>query len=159
MKAVRTGWLLPLLCLVVALPALAVDVPLDDPALEERARHLMREVRCVVCQSQSIGESDAGIAVDLRRLIRAEIAAGRSDDEIRSFLVERYGDFVLFTPPFRAETLVLWIGPFVVLALGFAFMIRFLRRRPNAVLPASLDADEKQRIARALGEDGGGSAA
>ncbi|TDQ83144.1 cytochrome c-type biogenesis protein CcmH [Dongia mobilis] len=159
MKTARTGWLLPLICLVVALPALAVDVPLDDPALEERARHLMREVRCVVCQSQSIGESDAGIAVDLRRLIRAEIAAGKSDDEIRNFLVERYGDFVLFTPPFRAETMVLWIGPFVVLGLGLAFMIRFLRRRPSVAMPSSLDAEERQRIARALGKDGGENAA
>jgi cytochrome c-type biogenesis protein CcmH len=159
MMRICAAWLVPLCLLVAALQALAADVPLSDPALEQRARHLMKEVRCVVCQSQSIDESDAGIAVDLRRLIRAEIAAGRSDADIRRFLVDRYGDFVLFTPPFKVETLVLWFGPFVVLAAGFAVMIRFLRRRQGVAAPAGLDAEERRRVARALGEEGGGGAA
>jgi cytochrome c-type biogenesis protein CcmH len=135
--------------------AIAADTPLPDPALETRARALMKEVRCVVCQAQSIDESDAGIAVDLRRLIREEIAAGKSDDDIRAFLVARYGDFILFKPPFKAETLVLWLGPFAVLGGGLGFVIWFLRRRPSAVAPADLDQEERQRVKQALSQDSG----
>jgi cytochrome c-type biogenesis protein CcmH len=131
-------------------PVIAADTPLADAALESRARDLMKEVRCVVCQSQSIDESDAGIAVDLRHLIREEIAAGKSDDEIRQFLVARYGDFILFRPPFKAETLVLWLGPFAVLIGGFVFVIRFLRRRPAQSLPTALNPDEMRRVSQAL---------
>lgn len=134
-------------------PALAADTPLADAALEARARNLMKEVRCVVCQAQSIDESDAGIAVDLRRLIREEIAAGKSDADIRQFLVARYGDFVLFKPPFKAETLVLWLGPFAVLAGGLAFVIFFLRRRPAQMVPAALNPDEARRVSQALAPD------
>lgn len=135
--------------------AMAADTPLPDPVQETRARALMKEVRCVVCQSQSIDESDAGIAVDLRSLIREEIAAGKSDDDIRAFLVARYGDFILFKPPFKAETLVLWLGPFVVLIGGLGFVIWFLRRR-TAAIPPALDQEERQRVARALSQENGG---
>lgn len=128
----------------------AADTQLADPALEDRARALMKEVRCVVCQSQSIDESDAGIAVDLRRLIREDIAAGKSDDEIRQFLVDRYGDFILFTPPFKAETLILWVGPFVMLLGGLAYVIWFLRRRQVAIQPPALSAEEQKRVQAAL---------
>lgn len=146
--------LLALLLAVGAGMASAADVPLPDHALETRARDLMKEVRCVVCQSQSIAESDAGIAVDLRRLIREEIAAGKSDDEIRDFLVARYGDFVLFSPPFKPETWILWLGPFVALALGGFFLLRFLRGRPATPVPP-LSQDERARIEAALAGDGG----
>lgn len=135
--------------------AMAADTPLSDPSLEARARALMKEVRCVVCQSQSIDESDAGIAVDLRSLIREEIAAGKSDDDIRDFLVARYGDFILFKPPFKAETLVLWLGPFAVLVGGFGFVVWFLRRRPAAGSPTALDQEERQRVAQALSQNNG----
>jgi len=128
----------------------AADTPLADTVLEARARDLMKEVRCVVCQSQSIDESDAGIATDLRQLIRDEIAGGKSDDDIRRFLVARYGDFILFRPPFKAETLVLWLGPFVVLAGGLVFVIRLLRRRPAQTMPAALNPDEMRRVSQAL---------
>ena len=142
-----------LVMLTLALPMAqgqAADMQLADPALESRARALMKEVRCVVCQSQSIDESDAGIAVDLRRLIREDIAAGKSDDEIRQFLVDRYGDFILFTPPFKAETLILWLGPFVMLLGGLAYIIWFLRRRQAALPPGGLSAEEQQRVRAAL---------
>lgn len=133
--------------------ASAADTPLADASQEARARDLMKEVRCVVCQSQSIDESDAGIAVDLRQLIREEIAAGKSDDDIRRFLVARYGDFILFRPPFKAETLVLWLGPFAVLAVGLVFVIRFLRRRPAQTQPPALSPDEMRRVSQALASD------
>ena len=142
---------LPLL-LAAMLGAFAADTPLADPALEARARDLMKEVRCVVCQAQSIAESDAGIAEDLRRLIREEIAAGKSDDDIRDFLVARYGDFVLFKPPFRPATWILWLGPFIALALGALFLFRFLRRRPSHQAPAPLSRDEQARVAAALAD-------
>lgn len=128
----------------------AADTPLADPALETRARALMKEVRCVVCQSQSIDESDAGIAVDLRHLIREDIAAGKSDDEIRQFLVDRYGDFILFKPPFKAETLILWLGPFVMLLGGLVYVVWFLRRKQAVPLPGGLSAEEQQRVKAAL---------
>ena len=146
-----------LLLSVAAHPAWAQtqvpDMPLGDPALEERARHLMKEVRCVVCQAQSIDESDAGIASDMRRLIREEIAAGKSDDEILAYLSDRYGDFVLFSPPFKARTLLLWVGPFLLLGFGGAIMILFFKRRAGAeaaTVAPRLSDEERRRVEAAL---------
>src|ERR1044072_1734591 len=115
-----TAWriILAALLLALAAPASAQEPQLADPALEQRARNLSHEIRCVVCQSQSVAESDADIARDMRVLIREQIAAGKSDQDIRDFLVARYGDFVLFKPPFKVTTYALWIGPFVLLALA-----------------------------------------
>jgi len=130
------------------------DTPLADPALEARARKLMADVRCVVCQAQSIAESDAGIAADMRRLIRGEIAAGKSDDEIRRYLADRYGDFVLFKPPFKAATWLLWAGPFLLLGLGAVVMVMFFRQRASpqtqTLAQAGLSAEERRRVAEAL---------
>ncbi|MBK8160355.1 MAG: cytochrome c-type biogenesis protein CcmH [Rhodospirillaceae bacterium] len=135
-------------------PALAQsaqpDQPLADPVLEARARQLMKDVRCVVCQAQSIAESDAGIASDMRKLIRVEIAAGKSDEEIRRFLADRYGDFVLFKPPFKISTALLWAGPFLLLAMGAVTMVLFFRRRARAPAPATLSAEEMRRVTAAL---------
>ena len=91
---------------------------LSDPAREARARHLQKELRCLVCQGESLDESNAPLAVDLRRLIRAHIKAGDSDVAIKSFLVARYGDFILMQPPFEASTYALWLTPLAVLILG-----------------------------------------
>jgi len=156
-------FILLLLCLsafaavgMVTLPDLAAaqdikpDVPLTDPALEARARKLMKDVRCVVCQAQSIDESDAGIASDMRQLIRSEIAAGKSDDEILTYLSDRYGDFVLFKPPFKASTALLWAGPFLLLALGAVIILVFFRKRDAASIQAGLSADELRRVEAAL---------
>jgi cytochrome c-type biogenesis protein CcmH len=143
--------LIAALLLVLAAPAFAQEQQLADPALEQRARNLSHEIRCVVCQSQSIAESDADIARDMRGLIREQIAAGRSDQEIRDYLVARYGDFVLFEPPFKATTYVLWIGPFVLLAAALIGVVFYFRRR--AAQPAAareLTAAERSRVTELL---------
>ncbi len=132
------------------------DQPLADPALETRARALMREIRCVVCQSQSIDESDADIAANLRNIVREQIAAGKTDGEIRDYLVARYGDFVLLKPPFNRSTLVLWLAPFalavVALVAGFVTLHRS-RRSGAAKAPADLSTAERERLQRLLVED------
>lgn len=142
--------LLALLWLAIT-PALAQEAQLADPKLEQRARDLSREIRCVVCQSQSIAESDAGIAKELRAMVREQIAAGRSNGEIKDYLVARYGDFVLFDPPFKASTYALWIGPFAVLVFAAIGVAVFFRRRAQE--PArvrELSADEHSRVERLL---------
>jgi cytochrome c-type biogenesis protein CcmH len=140
------------------------DTPLADPAQEARARVLMREIRCVVCQSQAIDESDAEIAAQLRNAIREQIAAGKSEAEIRDFLVARYGDFVLFKPPFKASTLLLWIGPFALAATGIGFVLLRRRAAPAGtgvdgagpvgagLAPAELSESERARVRRLLAE-------
>lgn len=136
-------------------PVWAQEPQLADPALEERARDLSREIRCVVCQSQSIAESDADIARDMRTLIREQISAGKSDQEIRDYLVARYGDFVLFEPPFKATTYVLWIGPFVLLVLALVGVgLYFRRRAAQSIAGPELSAAERRRVAELLRGDG-----
>jgi cytochrome c-type biogenesis protein CcmH len=161
------GWLLAALtviALALHVPAQADpqdptrDKPMADPAQEARARTFMREIRCVVCQSQSIDESDAEIAAQLRNAIREQMAAGKSEDEIRDYLVARYGDFVLMRPPFKAETVLLWIGPFVLAAIGICFVLLQRRRRPlvapegAGLAPPELSESERARVRRLLGE-------
>lgn len=142
----------------LALPVLAVNPSemLSDPAQEARARELGKEIRCLVCQNQSIDDSNAGLARDLRVLLRERIVAGDSDAEIKEFLVERYGDFVLLKPPVKSSTLVLWYGPLAVFVFGAAGVAVFLlRRRGNdagSVAPAPL-SDEEQRRVEALLEE------
>ncbi len=139
-------------------PALAVlpDEVLDNPLLEKRAREISKGLRCLVCQNQSIDDSDAGLARDLRVLVRERLVAGDSDDEVVQFVVKRYGDFVLLKPPFKGATLVLWIGPAVIVALGLVWLIVFFRRRRSsaaATAPKTLSADEERRIAELLDDD------
>jgi cytochrome c-type biogenesis protein CcmH len=138
-------------------PALA-EVQLTNPKQEQRARDLSHEIRCVVCQSQSVAESDADIAKDVRAIIREQIAAGKSDQDIRDFLVARYGDFVLFDPPFKASTYALWIGPFAILVLaGIGVAIFFRRRAQEPAQVAALNPEERNRVARLLDEREGGA--
>jgi len=138
------------------------DRPLSDPALEARARALMREIRCVVCQSQSIDESDAEIAAQLRNVVREQFAAGKSEDEIRDYLTARYGDFVLLKPPFNRSTLVLWLAPFALALIALVAGVFTLRaRRPQAATASARDLSgaERERLNRLLVEDtepGGG---
>jgi len=131
------------------------DQPLSDPALEARARALMREIRCVVCQSQSIDESDADIAANLRNIVREQIAAGKSEAEIRDYLVARYGDFVLLKPPFNRSTLVLWVAPFalalIALVAGIATLCRG-RAGSAAKAARDLSGSERERLNRLLGD-------
>lgn len=135
-------------------PAWAQEAQLADPQLEQRARDLSREIRCVVCQSQSVADSDADIAQELRTLIREQIAAGKSDQEIRDYLVARYGDFVLFNPPFKASTYLLWIGPFAILVFaGIGVALFFRRRAQEPARARELSVDEHSRVVRLL-QDG-----
>jgi cytochrome c-type biogenesis protein CcmH len=110
----------------------SAEVANPDPKVEERLKALALELRCLVCQNQTIADSNAPLAVDLRQQIRAQIAQGRSDDQIRDYMVERYGDFVLYKPPFKATTAVLWAAPFVLLALGAGVLFGVVRRRRSA---------------------------
>jgi cytochrome c-type biogenesis protein CcmH len=161
------AWLLAaitVLSLALHVPALADpqdptrDKPLADPAQEARARTFMREIRCVVCQSQSIDESDAEIAAQLRNAIREQMAEGKSEDEIRDYLVARYGDFVLMRPPFKPETVLLWTGPFVLAAIGIGFVLLQRRQRPamaadgTGLAPPELSESESERVRRLLGD-------
>lgn len=146
-----TRILIVLLCLVFAGPAFAVqpDEILKDPALEARARALSEELRCMVCQNQSIDESDASLARDLRLLIREHLVKGESDDQIMSYVVDRYGDFVLLKPRFTVRTVALWLTPFLVLLVAIAAL---LRRRRGRVAAAEnpLSDDEKAALQKAL---------
>lgn len=134
--------------LIAAEPAPAPDRPLPDAAQEARAKRLFADIRCVVCQHEAIADSPAGIASDMRGLVRDQIAAGRSDQAIRDDLVRRYGDFVLFTPPLRIGTWLLWFGPFAVLLAVAGAFIAFARRRKVDVAP--LSPDEEVRLADIL---------
>jgi len=140
-----------LLCLLLfAGPAYAVqpDEILADPKLEQRARDLSTGFRCLVCQNQSIDESDAPLAKDLRILIREHLTKGDSDAEIRDFVVARYGEFVLLRPRFTAHTAILWATPFLIILAGF---IVILRRRKNFAVPAeSALSTEEQKALRDL---------
>jgi cytochrome c-type biogenesis protein CcmH len=101
----------------------------DDAALQRRAQALEKELRCLVCQNQTLAESNAPLAVDLRNQVRAQLAQGKSDREVVDWLVARYGDFVLYRPPLKSTTVLLWAGPFLFLIGGFYALFRFLRRR------------------------------
>ena len=116
---------------------------LPDPAQEARARELFREVRCMVCQNESIDDSNAELAGDLRRLVRDEIKAGKTDDQVRAHLTDRYGEFVLLKPAFSWGNAVLWGAPFVVVVLGLWLLFRSFRNRPA---DEALTADEAKRL-------------
>ncbi|MEX1074720.1 MAG: cytochrome c-type biogenesis protein [Burkholderiales bacterium] len=120
----------------------------SDPALEKRVAGLAHELRCLVCQNQTLAESNAPLAVDLRNQIREQLQAGASEQDVLDFMVARYGDFVLYRPPFKATTLALWLGPFLLLALGIAVLVRRLLRR--RVPGPQLSDAERARAARLL---------
>jgi cytochrome c-type biogenesis protein CcmH len=143
--------------LAFAAPAFAVqpDEVLKDPVLEARARALSQELRCMVCQNQSIDDSDAPLARDLRILVRERLTAGDTDQQVIDFLVARYGEFVLLKPRFNAHTILLWVAPFAVVIAGALSLLAFLRRRrgqPSADAPPSLTPDEQRRVAALLEE-------
>lgn len=114
--------------IALAASAFETDAPLEDIVLEERARELAKEVRCLVCQNQSIFDSDADLAKDLRVLVRERVVAGDSDARVKEFLVERYGDFILLKPPIKPQTYFLWFGPIIITLLAAIFIVRWLRR-------------------------------
>jgi cytochrome c-type biogenesis protein CcmH len=142
-----------LLVLLTVLPALAVEPTemLKDPALEARARDIGRSLRCVVCQNQSIDDSNAEVAHDMRRAVRERLLAGDSDQQVYAFMVARYGDYVLLRPPFKSSTLLLWLGaPLLLILVGGVLLLAAHRRRPAAV-PQPLSAEEQARLDALLG--------
>ena len=127
---------------------------MTDQRLEARARALSAQLRCMVCQNESIDESNADLARDLRLLVRERLQAGDSDDQIRAYLVRRYGDFILLKPPFKPETWLLWGAPFLVLLVG-GCIIFIARRRQKSLVPANLLSEaERAKLNALLGEDG-----
>jgi cytochrome c-type biogenesis protein CcmH len=138
-------------------PAFAVqpDEILPDAALETRARQISGGLRCLVCQNQSIDDSDAPLARDLRLLVRERLKAGDSDDQVRAFLVQRYGEFVLLKPPLSATTLLLWAAPFLLLLGGIVLVLRTVFRRPPSLPGApNLSPEERAALDRLMGQDG-----
>ena len=126
----------------------AAALPALSPADQQRAYKLAHGLRCLVCQNQTLADSNAPLAHDMRNLIHAQLAEGRSDAQIMRFFEDRYGDFVRYDPPFKPITWLLWLGPFALLALGFWVLLRTLKRRAGARAP--LTADERARAARFL---------
>jgi cytochrome c-type biogenesis protein CcmH len=130
---------------------------LKDQALEKRARAISKRLRCLVCQNQSIDDSDAGLARDLRILVRERLTAGDSDEAVVNFIVARYGDFVLLRPPVKPATFALWFGPLIILMIaGFGVVVFLRRRRPERAGAAAkpLNAAEKKRLDALLAQDG-----
>lgn len=149
MRALLLALLLPLALLVVT-PAAAVqpDEVLDDPALEARARAISENLRCLVCRNESIDESNADLARDLRLLVRERLKAGDTDAEVVDYIVARYGEFVLLKPRFSAGNALIWLAGPLVFLIGLAVAVAYLRtRRPRAATPeAPLSEDERRRL-------------
>lgn len=134
------------LCAATFARAQSSELANADPKTEARLKVLAEELRCLVCQNQTIADSNAPLAVDLRNQIRTQISQGRDDDQIRDYMVQRYGDFVLYKPPFKATTALLWIGPFVLVLAAFGMLAAMLRRRrpeANEVKPGRRKELEK----------------
>lgn len=145
---------LALVPLPMAIAAVTPDERLSDPALEARARELGKELRCLVCQNQSIDDSDADLARDLRAVVRERLSAGDSDAQVMEYVTARYGDFVLLRPPVRGSTWLLWFGPVGVLALGALALVLRGRHRAKPVA-APLSADEKAAVDKLLHAEAG----
>ena len=127
----------------------------DNPVLEERVMNLARELRCLVCQNETLADSRADLAEDLRNQIREQMKAGKSDKEIVAYLTQRYGKFILYNPPIDPTTYLLWFGPFVLLLAGLFVLFRFLKQRHALINDQPLSTDERQRAENLLNADRG----
>lgn len=125
---------------------------IEDPAIEQRMKHLTKELRCLVCQNETLADSQAPLAEDLRREIREQIKAGKTDQEILAYATQRYGDFVLYNPPVKTTTYLLWFGPFVLLVGATAFLYRYVKRRRDLIEAKPLTEEERQRAEKLLKE-------
>jgi cytochrome c-type biogenesis protein CcmH len=139
------------LCFAVALIAQTAK-PLEDPAIEARMKNLTKQLRCLVCQNETLADSQAQLAEDLRQEIREQIRAGKSDQEIMAYVSQRYTDFVLYNPPVKPTTYLLWFGPFALLLLGTLFLFRYLKQRRQAIVVKPLTAEERRRAEKLLSE-------
>jgi cytochrome c-type biogenesis protein CcmH len=154
----RTTWVRTLFGFILLIflftPAHAVEPSevLKNSALEARARKISQELRCVVCQNQSIDDSNAPLAHDLRVLVRERLTAGDTDSQVLAFVEARYGEFVLLRPPFKPQTLLLWLTPLLLLGAAAAFLVRARSRQP-ASGPAPLSANEQKRLDKLLAQD------
>jgi cytochrome c-type biogenesis protein CcmH len=147
------SWLLVIILLIPSLAAAEEARPLaDNPQVEARLKHLAVELRCLVCQNQTLADSNAPLAEDLRREVREMITKGMSDREIIDFLVQRYGDFVLYRPPWKATTTLLWLGPFLLLIAGATALVLALRRRQGKLADVTLSEAEHNRVEQLLSE-------
>jgi cytochrome c-type biogenesis protein CcmH len=128
----------------------------QDPVLEKRVVKLTSDLRCLVCQNQSLADSHADLAIDLKNQVRAQMQAGKTDAEIRDYMVARYGDFVLYDPPFKARTVLLWAGPFVLLLIGLGGLAIYLRGRRGKLDAVEMTSADRARAEKMLrGEPGG----
>lgn len=134
--------------------AVEPDEVLPDPAQEARARAITKELRCVVCQNQSVDDSDAPLAKDVRILVRERIAAGESDEAVRAFIVERYGQYVLLRPPLGVDTALIWIGPFALFFIALGIAVHFMRKgRGDNIVAPELTPEEQKRVDATLQDD------
>jgi cytochrome c-type biogenesis protein CcmH len=145
------------LCLVPSFAVAQVqqeDRPSDDPVIEQRLAKLSHELRCLQCQNQTLADSPAGLATDMRNEIRAQMKAGKSDQEVVAFLTQRYGDFILYRPRVTYTTYLLWFGPFVLLLGGLYVLFRYIRQRRDLIPEQPLTADERRRAEELLAASG-----
>src|ERR1700681_3053790 len=144
--------ILGLVCLVAAMGAVIAKEaqPNEDPKIEQRMKALTEQLRCLVCQNETLADSRADLAEDLRRQIREQMRAGKSDQEILAFLTDRYGDFVLYKPPVKRTTYLLWFGPFILLIGGTLVLYRYLKHRRELIQDKPLTAAERKRAADIL---------
>jgi len=157
--AVATLGLSVLLAFISSNPVMAAafePLPFADPEQERTYRTLTEELRCLVCQNQSLADSNADLAQDLRKEVYTMVADGKDRDQVVDFMVARYGDFVLYRPPMKTSTLMLWTGPFLLGGLGLFFLLRLLRRRTQVAGPAALSEADHKRAAELLGTGNGG---
>jgi cytochrome c-type biogenesis protein CcmH len=144
-------WIPILVLISLAAPALAKEAkPVEDPQIEQRMQALTQQLRCLVCQNETLADSRADLAEDLRKEIREQMKAGKSDQEIIAFLTQRYGDFVLYKPPVKATTYLLWFGPFVLLLGGTLMLYRYVKHRREIIQDQPLTAAEHKRAEELL---------
>ena len=142
-----------LMCLLASVAVAQVqeeEIPSDDPVIEQRLANLSKQLRCLQCQNQTLADSPAGLAADLRREIRVQMKAGKSDQEVIAFLTQRYGDFILYKPRVTFTTYLLWFGPFVLLLAGLYVLFRYIKQRRDSIPDKPLSADERRRAEELL---------
>lgn len=142
-------------CFSLSIVAKEAQPSAADPVLEERVTALSRELRCLVCQNETLADSRADLAVDLRNQIREQMKAGKSDKEIIGYLTDRYGKFILYNPPVDPTTYLLWFGPFVLLLAGLAFLFRYVKQRRELIIEQPLSTEERRRAETLLKTDQG----